>query len=176
MFLGQLHEPLEVEGVALFPGHRVDHRGIAVGVGDDLQFPGLNAALAAWSEGGISAQDLATFLDLTNKDLKLALCDNAVCSSALLILIDSEGSVGRHTSVTIGSDGLPIISYRDSTNKDLKVAHCDDAACSTFTISIVDNDFSQVGPTSIAIGSDGLPVITYPSKIAHCKDVKCSAN
>ena len=41
MFVGQLHEPLEVEGVALFPGHRVDHRGIAFGVGDDIQLPGL---------------------------------------------------------------------------------------------------------------------------------------
>jgi hypothetical protein len=33
------------------------------------------------------------------------------------------GSVGYYTSVTIGVDGLGLISYYDSTNDDLRVAH-----------------------------------------------------
>lgn len=36
--------------------------------------------------------------------------------------LDSTGSVGRYTSIAIGSDNQPIISYHDFTNSDLRVA------------------------------------------------------
>ena len=44
-----------------------------------------------------------------------------------LTTVDSDGDVGTHTSVTVGADGLGLISYYDNTNVDLKVAHCSDA-------------------------------------------------
>jgi hypothetical protein len=37
-----------------------------------------------------------------------------------------------HTSITIGSDDFPLISYRDASNADLKVAHCSNALCTPF--------------------------------------------
>jgi len=37
--------------------------------------------------------------------------------------------VGYYTSITIGSDGLGLISYYDKSNGDLKVAHCGNPAC-----------------------------------------------
>jgi hypothetical protein len=40
-----------------------------------------------------------------------------------LTTLDSAGEVGQDTSVTIGADGLVLISYYDSTNANLKVAH-----------------------------------------------------
>ena len=43
--------------------------------------------------------------------------------------VDSGGNVGSHTSITLGADGLPVISYYDVTNLDLKVAKCINAAC-----------------------------------------------
>ena len=46
-----------------------------------------------------------------------------------LTSIDSAGNVGAYTSVTIGADGLGLISYFDNTNGDLKVAHCSNAFC-----------------------------------------------
>ena len=50
--------------------------------------------------------------------------------SVTLRNLDSTGNVGYDTSITIGADGFPIISYRDLTNQNLKVAKCGDASCS----------------------------------------------
>ncbi len=76
--------------------------------------------------------------------------------------LDDVGDVGQYTSITIGVDGLPIISYADITVEALKVAHCNDVACAEpATITTVDNDGNLGGFSSIAIGSDGLPIISY---------------
>ena len=91
--------------------------------------------------------------------------------------LDSAGDVG--TSITIGADGLPVISYYDATNLDLKVAHCSDLACSSAALKTLDSA-GDVG-TSITIGADGLPVISYfdatnhDLKVAHCSDLTCSS-
>ena len=37
---------------------------------------------------------------------------------------------GYWTSIAIGTDGLPIISYHDRSNLDLKVYNCGDPGCS----------------------------------------------
>jgi len=95
--------------------------------------------------------------------------------------VDSGGDVGFFPSVTIGADGMPVISYYDDTNFDLKVAHCKDAACSNADRNIVDNNAGNAnGDSSITIGADGMPVISYYEgdtrylKVAHCKDMACA--
>jgi hypothetical protein len=106
-----------------------------------------------------------------------------------LTTLDDIGDVGQYTSIAIGVDGLPIISYYDNTTEALKVAHCHDVACAgQKTITMVDNDGNLGGFSSIAIGSDGLPIISYHDatvdfengfdrqalKVAHCNDVACA--
>ena len=51
---------------------------------------------------------------------------NSLGNSGLLIsTLDSNGFIGRYSSITIGLlDKLPIISYYDQTNGNLKVIHC----------------------------------------------------
>jgi predicted regulator of Ras-like GTPase activity (Roadblock/LC7/MglB family) len=104
-------------------------------------------------------------------------------------LVDDAGDVGQYNSMTIGADGLPIISYYDNTLEALRVAHCNDLACAgQKTVTIVDDSGNLGGYSSIAIGIDGLPIISYwdttvdlvnnirreALKVAHCNDVACA--
>jgi hypothetical protein len=41
--------------------------------------------------------------------------------------------MGLFNSITIGADGLGLISYYDAANGNLKVAHCNNTACSRAT-------------------------------------------
>jgi preprotein translocase subunit Sec61beta len=94
---------------------------------------------------------------------------------------DPSGAAGSHTSITIGADGLGLISYYDSTNGSLKVAHCSNPACTTAAISTPDTSGGVGGYTSITIGVDGLGLISYSNSIfgyvqvAHCEDERCSS-
>ncbi len=76
--------------------------------------------------------------------------------------VDTGGFTGLYTSIAIGTDGNPVISYYDSTNGDLKVAKCANPACTgAATLTAVDTAGDVGHYTSIAIGTDGTPVISY---------------
>lgn len=103
----------------------------------------------------------------------------------VITTVDISANVGSDTSIAIGVDGLPVISYRDRTAFALKVAKCNDLACAfaNETITTVDNPIEMVGfDTSIAIGSDGFPIIAYYDstmaalKVAKCNDIACADN
>ena len=131
---------------------------------------------------GIDGFPVISYRDLANNDLKVAHCTNTSCSTFdTPTTVDSTGAVGFDTSITIGTDGLPVISYRDSDNDDLKVVHCTNTSCSTFdTPTTVDSVGGQ--NSSITIGTDGLPVISYHDttntalKVAKCTNPYCLNN
>ncbi len=83
--------------------------------------------------------------------------------------------------MTIGTDGLALISYYDATNGDLKVAHCSDVICTSATIATPDSAGSVGQHSSVTIGADGLALISYYDvtngdlKVAHCSDVACTS-
>jgi hypothetical protein len=87
--------------------------------------------------------------------------------------------VGEYTSVAIGDDGLPFISYYDATNHDLKVAHCSDVMCSEAVTRTLDSADDVGKYTSMTIGVDGMPLIAYYDatngdlKVVHCSNVFC---
>lgn len=96
-------------------------------------------------------------------------------------ILDSTGNVGANTSIAIGADGNPIISYSDFSNADLKVVKCSNPSCSTFNTPIALDSAGNVGKyTSIAISTDGNPIISYYDgsngdlKIYSCGDANCS--
>jgi hypothetical protein len=128
---------------------------------------------------GADGLGLISYLDWgANYDLKVAHCSDIACSVATPVTVDSVGQVGDTTSITIGADGLGIVSYQDDTNGDLKIAHCVNVACTSVSALTVDAP-GVVGEFSgITIGSDGLPLVSYEGisadlKIMHCANALC---
>jgi len=132
---------------------------------------------------GADGLPVISYLDETNDDLRVAHCGNASCPAGVsLTSVDTAGDVGRFTSIAIGTDHLPVISYFDFSNVHLKVAHCSNEACSAFDPpTTVDADGFVGAATSIAIGEDDLPVISYTRltdfllKVAHCANARCAS-
>jgi len=59
--------------------------------------------------------------------------------------VDSTGDVGAHNSITIGIDGLPVISYYDYTNGNLKVVKCGNPSCSAVNAIVTLDSTGDVG-------------------------------
>ena len=77
-----------------------------------------------FSMGGHMIPTVNAAYDLGNADLKVAFCKDVKCNSnkVKLTRVDTVGLVGSYTSMAIGTDNNPVISYLDETNNDLKVA------------------------------------------------------
>jgi predicted regulator of Ras-like GTPase activity (Roadblock/LC7/MglB family) len=114
-------------------------------------------------------------------DLRILKCDSDDCSDVgtadKFLIVDGNvpsTDVGLYTSATVGSDGLPIVSYYDATNGDLKTAHCETLNCSSVdTLSVVDSSGNVGQYTSISIGTDGFPIIAYYDAAGSLKVAKC---
>jgi hypothetical protein len=64
------------------------------------------------------------------KNLKIVKCSDTSCSSGNTITtVDSTGIVGGYSSITIGTDGLPVISYYSELTDEINVAKCDNPFC-----------------------------------------------
>ena len=133
---------------------------------------------------GADGRVLISYYDATNGDLKVAHCSDStysICTTSTRTTLQSEGNVGQFTAVTIGTDGLALISYYDASNGDLKVAHCSDVACTSATLATLDIAGSVGQYSAVTIGTDGLGLISYYDatngdlKVAHCSDVACTA-
>ncbi len=154
-------------------------RLITAGISD-----GLYPAIAI----GVDGMPIISFLNLeSTNSLQVYHCGSVTCASAGRNTMMDSGKAGSYSSIAIGTDGFPVISYHDSDEGVLKVAHCQDVECYNPmpTISFLDSQDPPDGAgvlTSIAIGSDGFPVITYMDqtedqlKLAHCSDVACNAS
>jgi len=131
---------------------------------------------------GVDGFGLISYYDGTNSSLMVAHCENIACTSFTTSTIDDPAgsTAGMCPSITIGSDGLGIISYVTS-DQFVKVAHCNDISCSSAgnqTLGSV-GSFSANQKTSIAIDNQGLPLVSYyyqPSgdlRLTRCTDIAC---
>lgn len=125
---------------------------------------------------------LGSYLRGLNADGSVLCSDLPGEGVSTVVTLDSGDAVGTsQTSMAIGADGRPVISYSDSTNGNLKVVRCTTAACQSSSRVTVDNSSNDVGSFSaIAIGADGLPIMSYYDttagnlKVAKCTIASCS--
>jgi hypothetical protein len=163
----------------------VFYQSRATPVGNTLTTVDSSSSVGDWVSITIGADGLPiiSYWDYGNGHLKVVHCTTVKCTSTdTPQTVDSSSNVGPYSSITIGADGLPIISYLDQGNGHLKVVHCTTVKCtSTDTPQTVDSS-SNVGYfSSITIGADGLPIIGYLDggnghlKVVHCTTVKCTS-
>ncbi len=134
---------------------------------------------------GTDGLPVISHMDLTAGAVRVMHCGNAACTAGntSLTVDDPVDFVGYDTSLAIGTDGLPIISYSDVTAGTLRVTHCGNVSCSAGnTSTTIDDPANAVGYfTSLAIGADGLPVISHHDatagtlRVTHCGNLACTA-
>lgn len=149
-------------------------------VDDPANNVGTSASMAIGADG----LPVISYRDDTAQSLKVAKCANPACtgSATITTVDDPANNVGAFTSIAIGTDQLPAISYRDTTDGAFRVAKCSDAACAaaaTITVIVdLSNDYGF--GTALAIGVDGLPAIAYLDssnrslKVAKCVNARCT--
>lgn len=141
--------------------------------------PGWGTAVTIGADG----LPIVSFLDNSNAigKLRVVHCTAPDCAAYSAPQVDGNIGTGQWSSIALGTDGLPLISYHDRVYGRLKTAHCNDAACATATLTTHDSPLLTGDYTSIAIGADGLGLIseyaagTQDLKVAHCSDTACTA-
>ena len=163
----------------------------ALSILDTDVISGIESSIAVGSDGlGITSY-YASSLNTQHRDLRVAHCANPACTEVTTTDVDTAGDVGKFSSIKIGQDGLPLISYvalRNASNaviEDLKVAHCSDVACTAATVTTLDAAARVSDVTSLTIGGDGLGLISYQDaptfssdtrmKVAHCRNTACTS-
>ena len=111
--------------------------------------------------------------------LEVAHCVDTACSSVTTATIgEPDHFAFDEVSVTIGSDGLGLITFIDPKGLFPTVAHCENVACSTATVTAVDTSNFRNG-SSVTIGADGLGLMSYEAsshlKVAHCSNLACTS-
>lgn len=137
---------------------------------------------------------IISYFDISNQDLKLAVCADPTCSAPpTLRTLDGGGGdpVGWHTTLVLNGSGNPVISYSDLGaavffffSDAVKLAVCTDPTCGVPPIirTVDDSGDDWVGRFSaMALDGSGNPVISYFDetngllKLAVCADATCSA-
>jgi hypothetical protein len=96
---------------------------------------------------------------LMNDEARLAPQLDSIPRAAVTTTIDdSSTQVGNGISVTIGTDGFPVMSYVDVNDRKLTVAKCLNEACTSSTVTEVADAGLE---SSIAIAPNGYPVIAF---------------
>ncbi len=130
---------------------------------------------------GVDGLPIFTFYSTQDQYFNIVHCNNISCTEYVLTRPDNTYYAGEKSSLAIGADGLPIVSYNiGNTNPNLKVLHCENITCTAYTTTVLNNDW--VIWNSITIGGDGLAIITYINyqtnqlKTVHCNNLACTSS
>jgi hypothetical protein len=115
---------------------------------------------------GADGRALVSYHKLQGGLFKVAHCEDALCSTVTVTVLDSGGLEFGYTWTAVGRDGLGLIAYEPFFDGPLKVAHCSNPACTLATRTILDSagstTTSHVSAT-VTLGGDGQALIAYVS-------------
>ncbi len=86
-----------------------------------------------------------------------AKCSNHLCTSATISVL--EPVAGRVSSVTVGSDGLPVVAYYGAAG--LRVRKCGDAQCLASTAVTLAAGLAPTDAVALGCGDMDMPVLTF---------------
>jgi hypothetical protein len=149
----------------------------------------LHTLSGASTTGKVSIAIASNGFPLVVNDLDLFACHDLGCSTNFRRQLDSglPSRLGvRPTSIAIGTDGFPLISYvmdSGATIGQVWVAHCASADCLSLPITktqLTDGalDGAHVD-TSVIIGRDGLGFVAMGGNAlsqVHCSNLDCTAS
>jgi len=124
---------------------------------------------------------IISHFDDTVKGLRITHCTTISCNAATSANVDDVADiVGQASSITIGSDGLPIVASRNASAKALRVSHCNDIPCTSAVSTNVDSTGNSPGFTpDVAIGADGMAIATHADNpdvhASHCSNLACTS-
>jgi hypothetical protein len=126
------------------------------------------------------------YIAYTGNTAKMATCVTPDCANPKIVPITESsasscsGCLADDVSVTVGRDGLPLISVNRSDGE-LYIAHCVNVWCTRITETIPENGVAlDVFDNKVTIGGDGFGLVTYHDstnlnlQVAHCVDLACS--
>lgn len=154
-----------------------------VAIADD-DAAGNNVGSYASAAIGTDGLPILSHYDATASALRVTHCGNPQCSQGnVTTLVDNPAdSVGRYSSIAIGSDGFAVIAHFNLSALALRVTHCSNVACTAATSVNADGvPGLTVGEySSLAIGADGLPIISHRDalvsglRVTHCGNPTCT--
>lgn len=107
---------------------------------------------------------VVSYFDTTNKDYVVVKCGDASCSSGntSTIVVDLTSGGNAATSIVIGSNTFPVMSYYDSVDADMEILKCGNISCSSGnTLETIASSGSVGINNDVVIGTDNFPVVSY---------------
>lgn len=127
---------------------------------------------------GTNNRPVIAYRDVGNGNLKISSCSSHNCAAGgAERTVDSSGNVTGVSSMAIGTNGNPIISY--NTSNSLMLYVCTTSSCSSGVARMLYASGTQA--SSVAIGSDGRPIVSFSAQSAgdlrfyRCANVTCSS-
>jgi hypothetical protein len=120
--------------------------------------------------------------DTSSTSLRVTRCANPACTSATTeVLAVPVGVNSTALSMSIGTDGLPLIAYGAATAEAPAVVHCGTLSCSAGNSTTLLDDSNTPGGSyvSMRVGADGLPVVAHAQpgpgvlRVVRCGTATC---
>jgi hypothetical protein len=119
--------------------------------------------------------------------LYFAACADAACASAQINSIHGNAQAGIRPSITLGADGLPLMSYGrfgTGSSPNLLLARCLNAVCAPGQVVLKTIGLPAVTgsiASSIAIDAEDRPLVAYDIgdgtiRLLRCSDAACTGD